>query len=50
MVAQTMMPAGLVIVHVMLESVIISCDEAYVSFLGVPRDEAVGSRLAVFMI
>jgi hypothetical protein len=35
MVAQTRVPPGFGIVHVTLESVIMSCDEAYASFLGV---------------
>jgi PAS domain S-box-containing protein len=39
---------GFGIVHVTLESVIISCDEAYASFLGVPREDAVGRRVAEF--
>jgi PAS domain S-box-containing protein len=48
MVAATRLPPGFGIVHVTLESVIISCDDAYASFLGVSREEAVGRRVAEF--
>jgi PAS domain-containing protein len=49
MVAPTRLPPSFGIVHVTLESVIISCDDAYASFLGVPREKAVGRRLAEFI-
>lgn len=41
-------PPGFGIVHVTLDGVIISCDEGYASFLGVPREEAVGRRVSDF--
>lgn len=42
-------PPAFGIVHVTLESQIISCDEVYASFLGVPRENAVGRRIAEFI-
>ncbi|MDB5559550.1 MAG: hypothetical protein JWQ36_2484 [Enterovirga sp.] len=43
------MPPAFGIVHVTLESVIISCDDVYASFLGRPREEAIGRRIAEFI-
>ena len=41
-------PPSFGIVHVTLQSSIISCDDTYASFLGVPRENAVGRKIAEF--
>ncbi len=45
----TRMPPGFGVVQVTLDGVIISCDDAYASFLGVPREDAVGRRVSDFI-
>ena len=49
MVAPTVrMPPGFGIVHTTLDAVIISCDDGYASFIGVPREAAIGRRVSEF--
>ncbi|MBM0204675.1 PAS domain-containing protein [Micromonospora sp. STR1s_5] len=45
----TRKPPGFGVVHVTLDGVIISCDDGYASFLGVPREDAVGRRISEFI-
>jgi PAS domain S-box-containing protein len=42
-------PPAFGVVQVTLDGVIISCDDAYASFLGVPREGAVGRRVSDFI-
>ena len=49
MVAPTLrMPPEFGVVHTTLEAVIISCDDGYASFLGVPQEAAIGRRVSEF--
>jgi PAS domain-containing protein len=42
-------PPAFGVVQVSLDSCIISLDDAYASFLGVPREDAVGRRISEFI-